>query len=369
MNARSYDSPAAPNTVRVERFFLAGLLAANLLMGLGSAWDFHWHEAVGRDSFWIPPHMLLYFGALLAMGLVGYIALRTSREVGSIYPGVILRSLHARGYGVVVIGGATMAFAAGFDEFWHRTIGDFTIWSPPHVLGVIGGIVIGIGTMIALMRAVPRRILPPSWGRGGVLGLLAAVLISAYFGLVPGAVMAFLPLGATYNFFTTKSPYFVSVIASLTIPVIVTGSPHLLGRRAFELAVLVGFGLWCLQEAFHQLATPIVAETFGYAVKHPYGLLDLRFNLLVLGFMILPPLLANRVGAIRPTAKGAIIAVLYLGEVAIWLGAAGVERSLSVVTVVAIIVLGSLSALLGSWCGHLVRRTAFVIRYAPHPSR
>ncbi len=368
MGEVAYGTSASKDIIWIERFFLAGLLVANLLMGLGSAWDFHWHEAVGRDSFWIPPHMVLYIGALLAMGLVGFIALRTSREVHSRNPLIILRALHGRGYSVVAIGGTTMAFAAGFDEFWHRTIGDFTIWSPPHVLGVIGGIVIGLGTIIALMRSAPRRILPSSWGRAGVLGLVAGVLISAYFGLVPGAVMAFLPQGATYRFFTTNNPYFVSVIASLTIPVIVTGSRHVLGRRGFELAVTVGIGLWCIQEAFHQVATPIVAETFGYAVRHPYGLFNLRFDLLVLGFMVLPPMLANRLGPIRPSAKGALIAILYTGEVAIWLGATGLERSLSMVAVAAVIGLGALSALIGTWCGQRIRRTALVPRYVPHPS-
>ncbi len=349
--------PVTDGTPWLERAFLAGLLVSNLLMGLGSAWDFHWHEAIGRDSFWIPPHMLLYSGALLAMGLVFFIALRTSRKVRSVHPLAILRSLHAQGYGVVGIGGATMGFAAVFDEIWHRTIGDLTIWSPPHVLGVVGGIIIGLGTIIALLHA-SRRILPPAWGRAGVLGLVSAMLISAYFGLVPGAVMAFLPQGVSYRFFFTNNPYFLSVIATLTIPVIVTGSRSVLGKRGFELAVAVGLGLWCLQEAFHQMATPVVAETFGYAVLRPYRLFNLEFNLLVLGFMVLPPVLANRVAAIRPWGTGALIGILYVAEVAIWLGAAGTERGLSLFAVVAMIAVGALSARFGTWCGQSIRRTS-----------
>ncbi len=350
-----------------ERVFLAGLLVANIVMGLGSAWDFHWHEAVGRDSFWIPPHMLLYSGAVLAAGLVFLIAVRASVEVRSVNPLVIFRSLHARGYGVVGIGGATMAVAAGFDEFWHRTIGDLTIWSPPHVMGVVGGVTIGLGTMIGLLHATRRGVLPVTWGRAGVLGLVAGVFISAYFGLVPGAVMAFLPQGVDYRFFTTNNPYFVAVVASLTIPVIVTGSRSVLGKRGFELVVAVGVGLWCLQEAFHQMATPVVAETLGYVVRHPYGLFNLRFDLLVLGFMVLPPVLANRVVAFPPWVTGALIAVLYTTEVSIWLGAEGVERSLSLFGVVAMVALGALSARCGTWCGLRIRRTSAVGERPAHP--
>ncbi len=344
--------------VWVERIFLAGLLTSNILMGLGSAWDFHWHEAVGRDSFWIPPHMLMYTGGALATVLVFLFALRTSADVRSTRPLAVFHSLNAQGYGVVGIGGATMTVAAGFDEFWHRTIGDFTIWSPPHVMGVVGGIIIGLGTLIALLHANRRQILFPPWGRTCVLGIVAGVIVAAYFGLVPAAVMAFLPEGENYRFFTTKSPYFVAVLASLTVPIIVTGVRRVLGRRGFELAALVGFGFWCLQEAFHQVVTPLVAEAFSYVVRHPYGLYNLRFDLLVLGFMMLPPLAVNRLAPGRPWFTGAFIALFYTAEVAAWLGLLGTERNLSVLTVVVISTLGALSAVSGSFCGQWIRRVA-----------
>jgi len=196
---------------------------------------------------------------------------------------------------------------------------------------------------------------------------VSGVLISAYFGLVPGAVMAFLPQGVGYRFFTTNNPYFVAVIASITIPVIVTGSRHVLGKRGFELAVTVGVGLWCIQEAFHPIATPLVAETFGYTVVHPYRAFNLRFDLLVLGFMVLPPVLANRANAIHPSVTGALIGILYIGEVAIWLGVAGVERSLSIFAVVAMIAAGALSARFGAWAGRRIRRTS-AVGLIPSPS-
>ncbi len=316
--------------VWVDRLFLVGLLVAGAFMGLGSAWDFHWHEVIGRDSFWIPPHMLIYSGTLLATTLVFLIGLRTSAEVRSANPLVVLRALDSQGYGVVGIGGLTMAVAAGFDEFWHRTIGDLTIWSPPHVMGVIGGVIIGLGTIIALLHASRRHLLPRRWGRIGVLGIVASVLVSAYFGLIPGAVMAFTPQRATYRFFTTNNPYFVAVIATITIPVIVTGAQRVLGRRGFEFAAVVGVGLWCLQEAFHEVATPVVAGVFGYVVKHPYGILNLRFDLLVLGFMLLPPLVASRLAATQPWMAGSLLGVLYTAEVAIWLSIVGLTQSLSV---------------------------------------
>ena len=34
------------------------LLGANLLAGWGVQWDIQWHVRIGRDSFWIPPHVM-----------------------------------------------------------------------------------------------------------------------------------------------------------------------------------------------------------------------------------------------------------------------------------------------------------------------
>ncbi len=359
MRERAQDLSLWFYAVWVERFILAGLLVSNIIMGLGSAWDFHWHEAIGRDSFWIPPHMLIYTGTAVALALAFVVALRTGVEVRSASPLVMLQSLHSHGYSVVGIGGATMAGAAVFDEIWHRTIGDLTIWSPPHVLGVVGGIIIGLGIMIALLHASRRQTLPSSWCHVGVLGIMASVLIAGFFGLVPAAVMAFLPKGATYRFFTTQNPYFAAVVASLTIPAVVTGTQRLLGKRGFEAVVIVALGLWSMQEAFHQAATPLVAEQLGYVLR-PSGFVDLRFELLVLGFMLLPPLVANRLAVSRPVPAGALMGVLYVAEVAIGLGLVQRMGNFPALPVVVMITLGAISAGLGILCGDWIGRVADV---------
>lgn len=43
-----------------RRAALWTLLAAKLLGGWGLGWDIRWHLFVGRDSFWIPPHVMTY---------------------------------------------------------------------------------------------------------------------------------------------------------------------------------------------------------------------------------------------------------------------------------------------------------------------
>ncbi len=42
----------------VRRAALWALLAAKLLASWGVRWDIQWHVRIGRDSFWIPPHIM-----------------------------------------------------------------------------------------------------------------------------------------------------------------------------------------------------------------------------------------------------------------------------------------------------------------------
>src|SRR3954454_14554819 len=47
------------------------LLLLALVGAFGNAWDLFWHITIGRDSFWIPPHTMMY----AAVALSGLIAL------------------------------------------------------------------------------------------------------------------------------------------------------------------------------------------------------------------------------------------------------------------------------------------------------
>src|SRR5438046_7404489 len=47
------------------------VLCVLLIAEFGLAWDRRWHDMVGRDQFWIPPHIMMYRG----VGGAGWIAL------------------------------------------------------------------------------------------------------------------------------------------------------------------------------------------------------------------------------------------------------------------------------------------------------
>src|SRR5579859_2035041 len=66
---------ASLHALNVERWLRQGsalfILYFLLQAELGLAWDRQWHDLVGRDQFWIPPHIMLYTG----IGGAGILAL------------------------------------------------------------------------------------------------------------------------------------------------------------------------------------------------------------------------------------------------------------------------------------------------------
>src|SRR5215207_10730732 len=69
-SATTYVAGLARSAVRPWRVICALTLLA-LLGAFGNAWDLFWHIVIGRDSFWIPPHSMMY----TAVALSGLIAL------------------------------------------------------------------------------------------------------------------------------------------------------------------------------------------------------------------------------------------------------------------------------------------------------
>ncbi len=88
---------------------------------VGIYWDIAWHIDFGRDTFFSPPHLLLYASMLtvLVVSLYGLLSDRRDSPYhlrqGALWlhPGVI----------VVAMGAALVLVAAPLDELWHRLFG------------------------------------------------------------------------------------------------------------------------------------------------------------------------------------------------------------------------------------------------------
>ena len=170
-------APALSSSAGLRRAALWGLLVSKLLGGWGVQWDIQWHVLIGRDSFWIAPHLMTYAGVglsvLLSWGVIGWESLLAGRGRTSA-DGVTIRLLGltgTRGFHLAAWGIALTVLAAPIDDLWHRLFGlDVTIWSPPHLLGIFGAAVNTVGCLL-----IATEVYAAERGRR----LLAAILFGA----------------------------------------------------------------------------------------------------------------------------------------------------------------------------------------------
>lgn len=196
----------------VLRAGLWTLLAAKLLAQWGVQWDIQWHLLIGRDSFWIAPHVMTYTGVgvavLVSFGVLGWTTLRSlTRSVEA--PGTV-RVLGLRGtpgFHVAAWGIALTVLAAPIDDLWHRLFGlDVTLWSPPHLLGLFGGIVNSAACILIAREAYGAGV-----ARLAAIALAGAQVFDALgSALRPSLRIAYLHGGVGF--------YTYAILATLLIP-------------------------------------------------------------------------------------------------------------------------------------------------------
>lgn len=177
---------AAADAQAWRRAALWGMLAAKLWGGLGLTWDIQWHLLIGRDSFWIPPHLMIYSGVTVGVVLSlatlvreTLLALHSRPTPGSVRFLVLAgtRGTHLAWWGILIT-----VLAAPIDDLWHRLFGlDVTLWSPPHLLGFLGSQLNSVGCLLLAVEAYPEG----GRARSGAL-LLGGALFFGTFHLLLG---------------------------------------------------------------------------------------------------------------------------------------------------------------------------------------
>ena len=209
------------------------MLAGKLLGSWGLTWDIQWHLLIGRDTFWIPPHVMMYGGVTAGL-LVAFavLALDTVADHRGVRPRgavTILGLTSTRGVHLAVWGVALLILAAPIDDLWHRLFGlDVTLWSPPHLLGLLGAAINTLGTLLLATEAYPAR----SRAR------LAALLLGGgllYGGirvvLEPSWLTAYTRGGVAFHTF--------AILGALVLPLALIPSARLIDRRWAPVAVVL----------------------------------------------------------------------------------------------------------------------------------
>jgi hypothetical protein len=208
-------------------------LAGNLLSGWGVQWDIQWHVRVGRDSFWIPPHVMTYAGVAVAVLVsFGVLARDTLRHLVAGRPPAgttrIVGLTGTRGFHLAASGMALTVLAAPIDDLWHRSFGlDVTLWSPPHLLGLFGVAVNTLACVLIARDAYPAQ----PWAR--YLGIVIAASTfygSLAVGLRPSGRLAYLYGGIWF--------YTFPILGALLLPLALVTAARMTGRRSAPLVVM-----------------------------------------------------------------------------------------------------------------------------------
>jgi hypothetical protein len=144
-----------------RRIALWGVLAAKVLAIWGFQWDIEWHVRIGRDSFWIPPHVMMYsgVGAIVVLSFGTLVRDTWRRRRGSLPADgdlAVMGLVGTRGFHLAAWGIALTVLAAPIDDLWHRAFGiDVDLLSPPHLLGLFGSFVNALACVLIAHELYP----------------------------------------------------------------------------------------------------------------------------------------------------------------------------------------------------------------------
>ena len=227
----------------------------------GLAWDRSWHDYLGRDQFWIPPHIMSYSGiagtGLVALLLVLIETVRFYQRKPGVDASSTIRVLRifAAPTGFVMMGFGTLIdlIAAPLDNYWHSLYGiDVTLWSPFHLMGLAGSIFAGVGLIYAFASEaviartsehVPRRWFDLNGPEWMALFFFAVLIALSFIGLTafkPVALNA-IPVITYPAALAFPAAFCLSGAVQLTRKV---GSASLVAVFVWGIAILMQIFVW-----------------------------------------------------------------------------------------------------------------------------
>jgi hypothetical protein len=279
----------------IKRVALWALLASKVVTGWGVQWDIQWHVVIGRDSFWIPPHLITYAGVSAAVFLsFGVLLWETWRGTGSAR---VLGLRGSRGFQLAAWGIAVTIVAAPIDDLWHRLFGiDVTLWSPPHLMGILGAVINAWACL-----TITREIYPT----GGRARLAAMVLTGAtlygslHLVVDPSFRIAYLYGGVRF--------YTFAILGALLLPMALVPAARLSGNRWAPVLVLVVVALVG--------AVGLGMASAGFEVMQPVSVIEEEIAKDPTSPIAVANIIARKNGATPGRVGG--LPLLYMGSAAV----------------------------------------------------
>ena len=240
-------------TTRLTIIFFS--VSVGIALRIGAAnWDIIWHGITDVESFFTPPHTVLYSGVALTIGsifigIIQYVRLietkgekeeehkqqqpqidksseltTTNKSSSSSSLLTLLhyfvQSLFKMPYPIklVAIGTIIEIFSGGFDSWWHYNFGFDGLLSPPHLLLTIGMLMSVYGALIGIYKLLQNN----SHSNNSKSTLLKISFIVtfavAWIVSVNTIFMFSLPYSKGQYFDFNPNPFAAILIASVAIP-------------------------------------------------------------------------------------------------------------------------------------------------------
>jgi hypothetical protein len=259
------------DAVTLERLRLRVLFAIALLKlfnFIGGAWDIQWHVAIGRDSLWIPPHLMVFLAFVSGLAIVVImIAYETGLSIaGQEMPHTArLGGLRApSAYFGILLGYAAALLSGVIDELWHRAFGiDATLWSPPHLLIMVATVVVDYSLLLGITASARRLGYTFTWKSPLLWGIVltgAYAYESVHFQMGEAFIVGHRHGGE--GLYGLLFPILIGAFLPLSLVACIR-----LARRAWVVLLTAGLAL-----ALQYLATGVAAV--GFALLKPVSIID-----------------------------------------------------------------------------------------------
>ncbi len=173
----------------------------------GGSWDITSHLLGAPESFFTPPHAVLYSGvgiSLIAAAFAGVILLRNNKLHN-------ISSPVSFGLKLIMIGSVIQIFAGPSDYAWHEAFGTDGLLSPTHLTLITGILIQSVGIVLGFTGLIGHgfRVVKPA----------AVVSFSALWFVIIAFIFQFtLPISEGETINLNPDPYVAGIILTITMP-------------------------------------------------------------------------------------------------------------------------------------------------------
>ncbi|MCH9657576.1 hypothetical protein K0U27_02590 [archaeon] len=203
-------------------------LVGSVLAIWGGSWDITSHLLQEPESFFTPPHAVLYTG--VGIGLVAGIAalamLVKDREIRN--------ASFSLGLKLMIVGSVLQIIAGPGDYAWHELFGVDGLLSPTHLTLITGILIQSVGIVIGLTRLIPFnvKVVKPA---------TVAAFSSLWFIVIDFIFQFTLPISNGEMMDFNPDPYVAGIILAVTMPffsvLIFWGAAKSMGKFGWASAV------------------------------------------------------------------------------------------------------------------------------------